>query len=436
MAYHFIGIKGSGMASLANILIDLNEEVTGSDIDKFIFTQVELEEKGVFATSFSATNIKENMIVIAGNAFNDDNVEIKQAKKLESVKLYRYHEFLGELMKKYTSFCVAGTHGKTTTSGMLAHVLKQVCPTGYLIGDGSGKMPDNSSYFVVEACEYKRHFLAYHPQYAIVTNIELDHVDYYPDIDDYMAAFRSFASQVSKGLALFGDDELTRTLGVSKHHITYGLKAHNDVRAINLIEKSDYMQFDIIYQNKVFGNFKLPFVGKPMLWNSIGVIALGILENVSYEVLRDGLKSFEGVKRRFNIETNGEYVYIDDYAHHPTAIKYMLEAAKTKYPNKKIVAIFKPDRFSRIAYFLKQFKDALAFADKTYICDFPANAISEAGINITIDDLVDSCNNAVLIQEDEGGAKILAQEGECVYLFMSSKDIYKFKNIVKEFHSS
>ena len=185
MHYHFIGIKGSGMASLATIVSDRGDEVSGSDIEKYIFTQKPLEERHIPITTFSEDHIHEGDIVIIGNAFDKSNPEVKKALYMDSVKTYWYHEFLGKLAKEYTSVSVAGTHGKTTTTGMLSHVMSLAAPTGYLIGDGTGEMPKDCRYFVLESCEYQRHFLAYTPEYAIITNIELDHVDYYKDMDDY-----------------------------------------------------------------------------------------------------------------------------------------------------------------------------------------------------------------------------------------------------------
>ena len=160
MHYHFIGIKGSGMASLATIVADRGDEVSGSDIEKYIFTQQPLEERHIPITSFSADNIHEGDTVIIGNAFNESNPEVKKALAMDTVKTYWYHEFLGSLAKEYTSISVAGTHGKTTTTGMLSHVMSLAAPTGYLIGDGTGEMPKDSRYFVLESCEYQRHFLA------------------------------------------------------------------------------------------------------------------------------------------------------------------------------------------------------------------------------------------------------------------------------------
>ena len=436
MNYYFIGIKGSGMASLATIMHDLHHEVSGSDIEKFIFTQQPLEARGIQIYSFNQENIKPGMSVIIGNAFSEEHEEVVAARKLQKeglVQAYRYHEFLGELMKSYISISVAGTHGKTTTTGLLAHVMDHVSPTGYLIGDGNGVMKDDGQYFVVESCEYKRHFLAYQPDYAIITNIELDHVDYYRDMEDYLDAFQTFANQVKKGIVLFGDDPYLAQMQVTSNHLYYGLNANNDVRAINVEEDENGIRFDIMYHNEFFGHFDLPFVGKPLLWNSIGVIAVGILSGLTAEQLQTGLVTFPGVKRRFTTEVNGENIYIDDYAHHPTAVKYMIEAAKTKYPNKKVIAIFKPDRFSRIEAFLDRFGEELNQADEAYICDFPENAQREEGVVVTIDDLKNKLTKGTLISEDEAGAKFLASRGPAVYLFMSSKDIYKLKNIVKSF---
>lgn len=436
MHYHFIGIKGSGMASLATIVYDRHNEVSGSDIEKFIFTQKPLEDRGIAITSFHEDNIKDGMIVIIGNAFNESNIEVKKALEMAAqgnVQIFYYHEFLGQLVDEYTSISVAGTHGKTTTTGMLAHVMSLSSPTGFLIGDGTGEMPENSSYFVLESCEYQRHFLAYKPQYAIITNIELDHVDYYNDMNDYCNAFETFANQVKKGVVLFGDDPYVCALNITCDRLYYGLEDHNDVQAVNVVQNEQGMQFDVLYKKEKFGSFKLPFVGKPLLWNSLGVIAVGIMEGLSASLLNEGLQSFPGVKRRFTIEEHGDNVYIDDYAHHPTAVKYMIEAARTKYPNKKVIAVFKPDRYSRIFHFMNRFAETLDEADEVYVCHFPENAQKEAGIDITIQDLADCSNKAHVITEDEIGAKRLADRGPAVYLFMSSKDIYKLKNIVKKF---
>lgn len=159
MAYHFIGIKGTGMAALASILADEKYEVNGSDIDKYIFTQDGLVEKGIPFTSFDKKNIKDGDTVIIGAAFDRSNPEVAEALDNPNVKAYWYFDFLGEFAKNYKSISIAGTHGKSTTTGIMGTLLPRFAKSGYLIGDGHGHMPEGSEYFVFESCEFKRHFM-------------------------------------------------------------------------------------------------------------------------------------------------------------------------------------------------------------------------------------------------------------------------------------
>ncbi|MGQ0512935.1 UDP-N-acetylmuramate--L-alanine ligase, partial [Bacillus sp. D-CC] len=156
--YHFVGIKGTGMSSLAQILHDMKHTVQGSDYEKRFFTQTALEKRSISILPFDKSNVKEGQVIIAGNAFPDTHEEIVAAKEL-NIPVHRYHHFLGDLMNQYTSVAVTGAHGKTSTTGLLAHVMQGAHPTSYLIGDGTGHGVENSKYFVFEACEYRRHFL-------------------------------------------------------------------------------------------------------------------------------------------------------------------------------------------------------------------------------------------------------------------------------------
>lgn len=162
--YYFIGIKGSGMASLARILFDLGYEVAGSDIDKYIFIEEDLRKKGIPIYSFDASNIKDGYKVIIGNAFSDDHVEVKAALENPNVECYRYFDFLGKMMEQYDSISIAGTHGKTTTTGMAYHLFEDFAKTTVLIGDGTGFACKDSKYFIAESCEYQDHFLHYYPK--------------------------------------------------------------------------------------------------------------------------------------------------------------------------------------------------------------------------------------------------------------------------------
>lgn len=431
--YYFIGIKGSGMASLACILSDAGCEVAGSDIPKMIFTQKPLEERGIAIYDFDEKNIQAGMQVIIGNAFDQSNPEVKKALSDPSVKAYYYHEFLGEYIKRFKSVCIAGTHGKTTTTGMMAHLLDAVAPSAYLIGDGSGHMPKDAKYFALESCEYQRHFMAYHPDYAVILNIDLDHVDYYPTLNDYIRAFEDFASQ-AKQVICFGDDENIRKMQINQPIFYVGCKDGNDLQAVNIEQNETGMSFDVMVHGERFGHFHFPYVGMHLLWNSLSVIAVAYLEGCNAVFIQEVMAGFSGVKRRFNIEINQDQIYVDDYAHHPTAISATIQAARIRFPNQKITAIFKPDRYSRIAYFMDDFAKSLAEADRVVLCPFPENQKREDGIDITIDDLAKKIDGACVMSENEENAKALAEAGAGVYLFMSSKDIYKFKNLVKNFH--
>lgn len=428
--YYFIGIKGSGMASLARILYDLGYEVSGSDIDKYIFIEEDLRKKNIPIYSFNKDNIKDGYTVIIGNAFSDDHEEVKAALENPHVTCFRYFDFLGHLMEQYESIAIAGTHGKTTTTGLAYHLFKEYDKTTVLIGDGTGFACKDSRYFIAETCEYQDHFLHYYPKYAIINNIEYDHVDYFKTFDDYLKSFEKFANQVKDTVIIWGDDPYLPKLNITKRKLSFGTGKDNDVRAVNYISSEQGMSFDVYIHGELFGHFNLPFFGTHMLQNALANITLGYLEGMDANYINMRLASFEGVKRRYSIQKVGHNIFVDDYAHHPTAIKKVIEATRERYPNKKIVAIFKPDRYSRILQFAKEFAQALDLADYPYLCHFPENAVKEPGIDIDIDEIGQYIERAKIINEDEVAAKELATYDNVVYLFMSSKDIYKFANLV------
>lgn len=428
--YYFIGIKGSGMAPLATIMYELGHEVAGSDIDKFIFTQVELESRNIPIYSFDPCNIKDGMTVIIGNAFGDDHPEVKAALENKNVICHRYFTFLGHLMENYVSISVAGTHGKTTTTGLAYHLFKEFDKTSVLIGDGTGHGLKDSRYFIAESCEYQDHFLSYFPKYAIINNVELDHVDYFTSMEMYVSSFEKFANQVQDTVIAWGDDPYLRKMKFEKRALLFGLNDRNDVKAKNVLESKNGMSFDVVIHGELFGHFDLPFYGKHMLYNALAVITLGYLENMEANYIQKRLACFEGVKRRYTVKEVGNNIYVDDYAHHPTAIKLVIEASRVRYPGKKIVAVFKPDRFSRGARFANEFAKSMDSADYCYFCPFPENAAKQDGIDICIEDIAKLLPRSKVISEDELGAKELAQYDDVVFLFMSSKDIYKLEEKV------
>ena len=434
MEYYFIGIKGTGMASLACILKDLGHEVSGSDLEKHFFTEDSLRERNIPIFPFSEDNIHDNMNIIIGNAFLEDFPEVKKARSFEHNRCWRYHQFVGELMKDYLSFAVAGSHGKTTTTGMLSTMLSETESTGYLIGDGTGHIEKGAKNFVIEADEFRRHFIAYHPDYAIITNADLDHVDYFKTEEDYYLAYEEFSGQVKKGLVLFGDDPKVRNLKLRCDcYYYYGVEEGNDFRAVNIQETTKDMRFTVEFRGEVYGEFHLPFVGRHLLWNALGVIALGYLHGMKAEDVNRGLAKFRGVKRRFVVEEwEDGNVFVDDYAHHPTEVKVTIEAAKMRYPDKKIVAVFKPHRVSRVYRFADDFASALKLADEVCLCPFTSIDDKEEGIDIDITYLQDRIENSRVVDANAEDAAYLASLAPAVFLFMSSKDIYNLSAMVKE----
>ncbi|MBR3356808.1 MAG: UDP-N-acetylmuramate--L-alanine ligase [Solobacterium sp.] len=433
-SYYFIGIKGTGMASLACMLNDLGCEVSGSDLDKHFFTEDPLRARNIKILPFDPANIKDGMHVIIGNAFLEDFPEVAAARSNPTCVCARYHEFLGEFLKRYRLISVAGSHGKTTTTGLLSAMLSHYDKTGWLIGDGTGHLTEDTKYFCLESDEFRRFFLSYYPEYAIVTNVEIDHVDYYKDDDDYRSAYEAFTRNIGKTLVICGDDEEARKMNIACDHLWYGVKENDDIQAVNIDERPDGMSFDVLYHGEFFAHFELPFVGRHLLLNSLGVIGIGILEGVPAEVMEEGLASFGGVKRRFVVEEIGANTFVDDYAHHPTEVGVTIDSARIRFPGRKLVAIFKPHRASRVLYFADQFASQLSKADKIYLCDFTSIDDKQDGTDIDITYLQKRLPGSVVIPENEEGARILAEEEPAVYLFMSSKDIYGLAELVKRYH--
>ena len=431
----FVGIKGSGMAALACMMKEMGEHVEGSDLEKHFFTEIQLHELNIPIHPFG-TYPQDGSIIILGNAFKEDFEDVKHIRQNSTYTIYRYHEFLGQLTKKYVTVALSGSHGKTTTTTMMASILRQYKETAYLIGDGHGHLSRDSYYLAIEADEYRRFFHAYFPKYAVVTNVDLDHVDYYKDEADYREAYEVFANNVSDTLILFGDDPQVRVLKLLKKHLFYGINPNNDVYAEILEEDTLHTRFNLHFLGENLGEFNLPFSGRHLVWNALGTITVALLEKIPLELIQKGLTEFKGASRRFVVEKSGKNVYIDDYAHHPTEVSVTIDAARLRYPNLPLIAIFKPHRVSRLLHFADEFAKALDKADQVYLIDFNAIDDKEAGIDIDITYLQKRCKNALVITEDEAGALVLATHAPACYLFMSSKDIYILSDALKRYQNS
>ncbi|HCW7287643.1 TPA: UDP-N-acetylmuramate--L-alanine ligase [Staphylococcus aureus] len=422
--YHFVGIKGSGMSSLAQIMHDLGHEVQGSDIENYVFTEVALRNKGIKILPFDANNIKEDMVVIQGNAFASSHEEIVRAHQLK-LDVVSYNDFLGQIIDQYTSVAVTGAHGKTSTTGLLSHVMNGDKKTSFLIGDGTGMGLPESDYFAFEACEYRRHFLSYKPDYAIMTNIDFDHPDYFKDINDVFDAFQEMAHNVKKGIIAGGDDEHLRKIEADVPIYYYGFKDSDDIYAQNIQITDKGTAFDVYVDGEFYDHFLSPQYGDHTVLNALAVIAISYLEKLDVTNIKEALETFGGVKRRFNETTIANQVIVDDYAHHPREISATIETARKKYPHKEVVAVFQPHTFSRTQAFLNEFAESLSKADRVFLCEIFGSIRENTGA-LTIQDLIDKIEGASLINEDS--INVLEQFDNAVILFMGAGDIQKLQN--------
>ena len=425
----FIGIKGTGMASLALVLNDLGFNVAGSDIKKYTFTQEPLKKAGIEVKEFSANNIKNSgQIIVKGNAFKDDNVEVKTCEN-KNITWQSYPDTVEEIIKMHTSIGVSGTHGKTSTTGLLAHVLGEAAPTSYLIGDGEGKGVKDSRFFVYEADEYRRHFLAYHPDYQIMTNIDFDHPDYFKDQADYTSAFQTAADQTRKGLFVWGGNERLRKLHSDIPKYTYGFEDNDDFQAVNIKRTTKGSSFTVVNHGKNIGEFQIHLFGDHNILNTTAVIAVAYTEKIPVADIKKGLLTYKGAKRRFSEKDFGDINIIDDYAHHPTEMKATIQAARQKFPQKKLVVVFQPHTFSRTKKYAKDFERILRDVDKAYVTPIYASA-REASGDISSDDLVAKIPGSEVIDLDN--IADLAQNRNSVIVFMGAGDIQKYEDALEE----
>lgn len=381
---HFIGIGGISMSGLAEILLKEGFTVSGSDSKESALTN-HLAAKGArIFYGQKADNISDGIdVVVYTAAIHEDNPEFAEVKRRQIPMLSRA-ELLGQLMLNYKiPIAVSGTHGKTTTTSMLSHILLQgeTDPTisvgGILQAIGGNIRVGNSDIFVTEACEYTNSFLHFFPKISIILNIEEDHMDFFKDLDDIRHSFREFAKLLpADGTLIINGDiqnyqEITK--GLDCRVITYGMDSSNDYSACSLsYDESGNVSFDLMEHGTVTDHIALAVTGDHNMSNALATIAAARLLDLSMDTIQKGLLSFTGTDRRFQYkgEKNG-FTIIDDYAHHPTEIRATLTAAK-HYPHKKLWCVFQPHTYTRTKAFFHEFAEALALADHVVLADIYA----------------------------------------------------------------
>lgn len=380
---HFIGIGGISMSGLAAVLLKRGFTVSGSDARKSPLTQWLTDLGASISYPQSASNIGDGIdVAVYTAAIHPDNPEYAEVAA-RNIPMLSRAELLGQLMNNYElPVAVAGTHGKTTTTSMLSHIMMHadLDPTisvgGILHSIGGNVRIGSSDYFLTEACEYTNSFLTLSPKIGIILNIDADHLDFFKDLDDIRHSFRLFAQKIPADGTLIlnaATPDLEKfTEDLACHVVTFGIGC-GDYQAVNLsFNDRGFGSFDLKKGDTILGSFELSVPGEHNIANAASAIAAGDLLGLSAEVMAEGLISYTGTDRRFQKKGEiGGVTIIDDYAHHPTEIKATLKAAK-KYPCNTVWCVFQPHTYTRTKSLLDEFVDALTLADKVVLADIYA----------------------------------------------------------------
>lgn len=399
--YYCLGIKGTGMSTLAQILFDLGNEVSGyDDAKEYKFTQKGLEDRNIKIYYDNNHQIDKDTIVTYSVALSEDHKELQRVKEM-GLTIKRYNEIVGEITNMFNTISVSGTHGKTTTSSIIKHILNNTIGCNYFIGAGDGKASKENEVFVIESDEFNKHFLTYHPTCSVITNIEKEHMECYTDLDDIINTFSSFADHTKEKIVACGDNINIRNLKTKTPIIYYGFNDNNDYIIKNEKVTPSGETFDLYKNDDLIGNFSVPLFGKHMVLDTTAAIIICMMYKIEIDKIKQLLLNFKNAKRRFAEEKINNTIIIDDYAHHPTEIKATLEAARSKYPDKRLVVIFKPNTYSRTKDFKNEFISSLKLADKVYLTEIDCNREKQEDYpGITSHIITDNIENAEIISED------------------------------------
>ncbi len=454
--YYFIGIGGIGMSGLAKILLKNGAKISGSDMEGGFVTN-RLSKLGAdikighFQEWLERLGDDVDTVVISA-AINESNPELAYARS-KGFRVLKYAQMLGSLMDEYRGIAIAGTHGKSTTTGWLAFVLDSLKTfPNYIVGadipqlEGSSGVGD-SDYFLAEACEYDRSFLNIHPQIAVILNIEQDHLDYYKDESDIVDAFVSFAHGTRNGgsvivnsddknfpefLAKYASQASDKTLS----HIslvTFGLGKQADFSADCIRLVDGLYEFNVCFKGYTVGRVKLSMPGKHNIYNALAVVAAAASSGVDMAGILSVMGDYTGADRRMMVKAQMAGIKIlDDYAHHPTEIRASLEAITQRYGPKRLVCIFQPHQYSRTRFLLDDFAESFKLADITIVPDIyfvrdTQESRHEVNSEILVDRIRQSGSEAVFIDSFSGICEYLKDNIDSgdVIVTMGAGDIWK-----------
>jgi UDP-N-acetylmuramate--alanine ligase len=387
---HFVGIGGIGMSGIAEVLLNMGYRVSGSDLRSTPITEALARHGATIFLAHAAANVAGAHVVVTSSAVHPDNPEILEAKRTK-IPVIQRAEMLAELARLKYSVAVAGTHGKTTTTSMIATILDRAGydPTivvgGLLNTIGSNARLGKGDYVVLEADESDRSFLLLTPTIAVVTNIEADHLDNYRDLEDIQSAFLSFINKVPfyGAAVLCLDDPAVQSLipQIKRRFVTFGKAAQADVSIVDCVAENLGSSFTLRHNGGSLQKIRLQVPGDHNVMNAAAAFAAARDMGVDSAVIAAALAEFQGVARRFQIKRRDTVTVIDDYAHHPTEIRATLSAAKSCGDFRRIFAVFQPHRYTRTMHLFDDFARAFNLADVALILDiYPAGETAIEGI--------------------------------------------------------
>ena len=388
---HFVGIGGIGMSGIAELLINLGFEVTGSDMKTTNITENLQKHGAVIYEGHKPENVNDSDVLVYSSAVQVDNPELQRAKD-KQIPIIRRAEMLSELLKlKQTSIAVGGTHGKTTTTSMMGAVLTEALLDPTLVVGGVVKSLDvnallgQGDVIVAEADEFDKSFLQLTPTYAIITNIDTDHMDCYDSEEDLLNAFAQYANAIPFYGAVVAcvDEPLIKRIlpDISRPVITYGFSGDAEFQAERRLYREVRSTFVVKHRGKELGEVEMMVPGAHNVKNALAVIALGTEMNIEFNTISNGLKQFSGVKRRFEIKgIFDDVMVVDDYAHHPTEVSATLRAIKNGW-DRRLVAVFQPHLYSRTQDLYEDFARSFLISDVLLVTDvYPAREEPLAGV--------------------------------------------------------
>lgn len=425
-ALYFIGAGGIGMSALVRYYLSKGKKVGGYDRVESVLTR-QLNDEG--AEIHYDDNIdlipavyknKENTLIVYTPAIPDDHCELNFFRD-KGFRILKRSQVLGEITKTNKGLCVAGTHGKTTTSSMIAHLLKQshVDCNAFLGGilknyNSNLFLSDKSDLTVIEADEYDRSFHQLHPYMAVITSVDPDHLDIYGNEQAYYQSFIDFTSLIKEGGVLIIKDNLPIVPKIKEgvKIYTYSESGSSDFHATNIRIQNGEIFFDFVTPKEIISDIQLGVPIKINIENAVAAMAVARLNNVTPEELKTGMASFSGVKRRFDFHLkNDNIVLIDDYAHHPEELKASITSVKELYPGKKLCTVFQPHLYSRTKDFYPEFAEALSLSDEVVLVDiYPAREEPIPGVS-----------SKIILDEIRIKDKKLCKKEELIPLFQNSE---------------